>query len=699
MAKPLIIPSIFTAEDKLSPAIRGMSRSLDTMAMKSEAFGARSERAFRKLTPALSAAGKQMLSMVGTAALVGGAFQLGKSSIDSIMDYETAMQSLQAVTGVSNEGMVGFKKEVDTLAKSSRKSAIDVASSFETIGSAMSQYLEDPKGLRQIAEAGITLSKAGRTELQPTLENLTSIMNQFGLKAEDAAKSVNTLTAGEIVGSVRTSEAAGYLQEFGATAKNMNVDLAESTALIEALGVQMAKDKIAVGARNLLTTISAAGGLDKKARADMASSGVSMKFLMDSSNSLSSRLRELSKVAKDPIKMVSIFGKENVTAGQVIFNQLDTYDKYLLKIRSTTKANEQADLNSNTLSNRLSELGNAWTNMLTSSDKASSGLERAKGAIQYVTDNLGTIVSVGVGVLKFFALWKASIMATSLVTGGLNIAMGIQGALTGIVSVAVGKSALAMKAYEWSTKAVTAATWLWNAALSANPIGLVIAAVAGLVAGIAYLASQYQGWGDQWDIMMTGMGYSIDTFVYGAKSMWGVMSDAFSTTIDGMKIMWYGFQNATGGMSDAAYSAEKTKMRQSAKDRQNYIKENQSLANLSAMNALLYTNNVLTRKGSTADVGGDEAAQSANRQQKIKDLESSYVMKMVTSRPGVKEAMDFKSTKVATNENITTTNNNANANATITIKNDGNAPVDVNKGGFSSFNIMPNMSSTMNTSK
>ena len=698
MAKPLIIHSIFTAEDKMSPSLRSMGRGLDGFTQKAEALGARSERAFRKLTPGLSSASKQLLTMASTAAVVGSAFALGKSSIDSIMDYETAMQSLQAVTGVSNMEMVGFKKEINSLAGSSRKSAIDVASSFETIGSAMSQYLEDPKGLRQIAEAGIMLSKAGRTELQPTLENLTSIMNQFGLKAEDAAKSVNILTAGEIVGSVRTSEAAGYLQEFGATAKNMNVDLAESTALIEALGIQMSKDKIAVGARNLLTAISAAGGLDAKAQADMVSSGVNMNFLMDKTQSLSARLHELSKISKDPIKMVSVFGKENVTAGQVIFNQLGTYDKYLLKIRSTGKASEQAALNSNTLSNAISELKNSWSNMLTSSDAASSGLERAKSAIRFVTDSLGEIVGVGLGVLKFFALWKASIIATSIVTGGLNIALGIQGALTGIVSVAVGKSALALKAYEWSTKAVTAAQWLWNAAMSANPIGLVIAAVAGLVAGLAYLASQYKGWGEQWDIMMTGMGYSIDAFVYQAKSMWGVMSNAFATTVDGMKIIWYGFQNATGGMSDVAYANEKKKMAQGAKDRQNYIKENQSLANLSAMNAALYTDNVLTRKGSTADVGGSEAAQSANRQQKIKDLESSWAMKMVTSQPGVKDAMNFQSTKVAQAENTTTTNN-ANANATITIKNDGNVPVDAGNGNNKNFTIMPKMTSTMSTKK
>lgn len=43
------------------------------------------------------------------------------------------------------------------------------------------------------------------------------------------------------------------------------------------------------------------------------------------------------------------------------------------------------------------------------------------------------------------------------------------------------------------TKIVTAAQWLWNAALTANPIGIVIAAIAGLVAGIVYAWNKFEG--------------------------------------------------------------------------------------------------------------------------------------------------------------------------------------------------------------
>lgn len=72
------------------------------------------------------------------------------------------------------------------------------------------------------------------------------------------------------------------------------------------------------------------------------------------------------------------------------------------------------------------------------------------------------------------------------------------------------------KAYVIWTKIATAAQWLWNAALKANPIGLIIAALFALAAGIAY-AYQKVGWfrgGIQaiWETMK-GFGNAIKEFV------------------------------------------------------------------------------------------------------------------------------------------------------------------------------------------
>lgn len=491
MSTYFIIPTKFTAVDKFTGVMGRMGNAVQSFAAKAEIGLARADRLFRKLTPSISDAAKQLIAFSAASAI---ALTAG-FGVKSIMDYETAIASLQAVTGSTNVQMVGFKREIEDLAKKSKQSAIDVAASFETIGSNMSQYLSDPRGLRLIAEAGITLAKAGRTELQPTLQSLTSIMNQFQLKAESANDVINRLTAGEIVGSVRTAQISEHLQEFGASAFNANVTLSESVALVEALGKQLKSDKIGVGARNIISILDAAKGLDKKAVKDLKSAGVNTTLLMDRTQSLGARLKELSKIKGDAVKMVSVFGRENLTAGQIILNNLDTYDKWHQQILVTNKAQEQAEINSRTLATKIQELKNSFVNTLVATDKLNPTMEHLKSILGFVARNMDTIVSWGAKILLFFAAWKAALIVGSVVMGAYNIALGVTGALTGVASIAIGKSAIALGAYKTVLAIVTAAQWLWNAAMIANPIGLIILGIAALIGYIALVINKWNEWG------------------------------------------------------------------------------------------------------------------------------------------------------------------------------------------------------------
>ena len=477
---PFVVPTRFTAIDGMSPVIKGMASNLNKM----HAGIARQERLFRSITPSIGNATKQLLSYASAGTIFAGLGYSGKA----IMDYETSLQSLQAVTGVSTEEMAKMKAEVEALAATTKKSATDIAGSFEVVGSMMSQYLSDPKALRQITDAGITLAKAGRTELVPTLENLTSIMNQFDLKANQATETINRLTAGEIVGSLRTSQVAESLQEFGAGAYAANVNLAESVALVEALAKQMKTDKIGVGARNLLTVLDSAKGLDKKARKDLKSSGVDLGFLMDKSKSLSERLHELAKISGDSAKITSVFGKENKTAAQVIFNQLDTYDQYLAKIKLTNEAQTQATTNSKTFKYAIDELKNTWINYIATGDTANKGLNMASKAMQYLATNMDTIVSTGLHVVGGLLLWKGAITAVKVAT------LAYQGVMLATNAVANTFFLVDMVKYVAVTKGVSTATAAWaivqeslNTALLANPIGITVAAVVALTAAVYFL--------------------------------------------------------------------------------------------------------------------------------------------------------------------------------------------------------------------
>jgi len=127
--------------------------------------------------------------------------------------------------------------------------------------------------------------------------------------------------------------------------------------------------------------------------------------------------------------------------------------------------------------------------------------------LKWVYDNGSTVLSVLKWLIGAMITLKLATMAASIVLGTIktalflyNVALGVTGALTGVVNVAVGKSAVALAAYKITLGIVTAAQWLWAAALNAGiwPILAVIAAVIAIVGILANFKSILGGLTDQW---------------------------------------------------------------------------------------------------------------------------------------------------------------------------------------------------------
>lgn len=94
--------------------------------------------------------------------------------------------------------------------------------------------------------------------------------------------------------------------------------------------------------------------------------------------------------------------------------------------------------------------------------KAWDGITSILGnAIDFISDILGPVAPIFMGIVAAVLAYKAVQIATAAATKAMSIAQ---------------------KASTIATKAATAGQWLLNAALSANPIGLVIAAIAALIA-------------------------------------------------------------------------------------------------------------------------------------------------------------------------------------------------------------------------
>jgi len=433
-------------------------------------------------------------SAIGKLGKIAGALGIAgivDEGLSAVTKYDDAIQSLSAVTGVSGAGLVEMKSEVIDLAKKSRIAAADISAGFENVGSNMSEYLSDPKGLRSITEAGVILSKAARMQVAPALDNLTTIMNQFDLKAKDAAKSVNILTAGEIVGNVRTAQISDALQEFGASASSMNVDLSESVGLIEVLGKKIKSDKIGVAARNLLVTMASAKGLPREALVYLDKYGVSTKKLMDPNTKLAGKLKELSKISGDATAMVKVFGKENITAATVLFNNLPLLEDWTKKIQNTTEAQNQANTNSKSFVNRLAQLKASFGNILISENENIGALGALGDIINYVTNNLSKIMRIVITAGALFMGFKAIMWLAAASVSAYNVALDLYILLSGKSILLMQTNGIVMKGLTMWQGLVTAAQWLWNASLFACPVVWIIGAIIALGAGIYLLVKHW----------------------------------------------------------------------------------------------------------------------------------------------------------------------------------------------------------------
>lgn len=86
--------------------------------------------------------------------------------------------------------------------------------------------------------------------------------------------------------------------------------------------------------------------------------------------------------------------------------------------------------------------------------------------------------------------------ATAVLAGGVGVLTGalmLAANWSTILAIREGIAGMATAVHSGITKAAAAAQWLMNAALSANPIGLIIIAIAALVAGILWLWNNNEG--------------------------------------------------------------------------------------------------------------------------------------------------------------------------------------------------------------
>ena len=485
----------FSGDDRFSSVIARMGLNTERFSARSRASFSKVEQSALRLKKRIAGIGSELKMLVGFAGITG----LLLVGANAIKEYDAATASLQAITGATAQEMVGYKAEIKAIGKDTKESTIAIAKGFELVGSAKPELLASSEALGAVTRSAITLSRASGMQLTESVDAVTTALNQFELPATQSQRIINALAAGSKEGAAAIPSLTATLQTAGTVAKAANVRFEEFVGLAETLAEKQIRGAEAGTAlRNVLTKISAVKGLPKEAIVQLTKFGVNIDRVADSSIPFQERLREFSKIAKDNVALTKVFGTENLVAGQILLNNVDKVGKYAEKVTGTNIAAEQAAINSATLSQRIIDLKNSYTNAITAQSENSAGLKALGGVIGFVTDNMSTFINIISGVaavvIPLIALWKT----VTAVTWLFNAAAAISALIQGKGAIALKGSAGALKIYNAITKKAAAIQWLLNAAMSANPIGLIVVGIAAAIAAVTALVVHWNKIKEAW---------------------------------------------------------------------------------------------------------------------------------------------------------------------------------------------------------
>ena len=506
MAASIKIPAVFTAVDKFSHVVGKMINV-------TKGFSTTGIAAVKRFDYKVSSVFNKMgrLTQLALGIGLGGLFLDG---IDSIKSYETSLASFRTiVSDLSDQEFAGFKKEIKSVAKDTKMSSIDVANSFEKIAGLNAKFAETEKGIGAVSKAAIILSKASGDELGVSAENLVGIMNQFSLGALQADRTINVLAAGQAVGAASITQTSEAFKNFGSVASGSNISLEESVGLIQTLG------KFSVFGAEAGTKLRGSVLRLQKSGLGYASGQFSINDALAES---AQKMNALSTAKQKDAFLNKLFGAENVSTGRILLANIETYKEFTKGVTGTNEAQKAAEINTNTLGTRLTELKTAWTENIIGASQTGSTLTIVKDVLAFVADNMGTVVQIVGGLIGSFVLMKAVVWGSQAALVAYNIALGVHGALSGVASINIGKNAVALAAYRTAMVLGTASTWLATAATTALgvafnlglwPITLIISAIAGLIALFYNWDSVTEWFGNQWDSFTNWIGEAWDSVV------------------------------------------------------------------------------------------------------------------------------------------------------------------------------------------
>lgn len=282
----------------------------------------------------------------GAATVAAGALatvmvQAGKSAAE----FETHLDSLQSLTGLSDDAMKAISDGAIEMSKEFKSSASDIVDAMKLIGSQAPELLSDKDALMEVTKAANVLAEAAQIEVVDAAKGITTVMNQMGVSASEASNIINVLAASSQQGSADVAYLNTAFEKAGTAAKSAGMDYVQLSAAIETIAPKFSSADVA-GSQlaSTLLKLSMSGNSD----------------FMPSVVGMSQALENMAKAEMDDVAIKNLVGESNVTMLKSLIEARETFDGYTQSLAGTNTALEQMAINNDNFEGKVTKLQSAW---------------------------------------------------------------------------------------------------------------------------------------------------------------------------------------------------------------------------------------------------------------------------------------------------------------------------------------------------
>ena len=436
---------------------------------------------FQEAGGKIEGVGKSLLPV--TAAITG----IGTAGIKVASDFEKAISGVQAITGAIGADFETLREKAIELGATTSFSAGEVAE-------AMTEMAKAGWTIKQIIEgmAGVLDATAASGESLGTVSTIVAdAITGFGLKAKDSTRVADLMTQAANSGTIGVADLGESYKYVAPLAQSMGLSIEDVTTALSAMS--MAGIKGSQAGTSLRTVLANMAKPSKTVATAMEELGLSITNSDGSFKSLDQIVKimrsEFSGLTEDQqaYYATALAGKEGMSGLISLLNLTqDEYDALSASMSNCSGiASETAAVMQDNLQSKVEQLGGSLESL---------AIKLSEYVIPYLT---GLVEKITAAVEAFTNL-SPSVQKAILVIAGIVAVVGPLLIVVGKVISAVGTIMTIISKLSGVINVAKTAFSALNATMLANPILLIIAAIAALVAAFIHLWNTNEAFRQFW---------------------------------------------------------------------------------------------------------------------------------------------------------------------------------------------------------